>query len=640
MNWRGFMQRVAKALMVPIVVMPVAALFIAIGEFGPEFFKAAGNAIIVDYLPLLFAVGVAIGFTDNDGMAAFAAAAGHVVFVAVMAAINPGITLESGEFRPNEMSVLGGIIVGAYTSALYWRFRNIRFPEFLGFFSGKRFIPIITTLASVAAGVVFGYVWPPINNLIISLGDWVFATGQYGAFIYGVLNRLLIPTGLHHILQSLLLQVFGTYMDNGTLITGELGRFFAGDPTAGAFSAGFFVTMMFAIPAAALAMVHESKAENRKKVAGIMMTAALTSIITGITEPAEFAFIFAAPLLFLAHSLLTGATLMVSYLLGIRHYGYALPLFFMNLHLSENPWLIFPLGAVVAVIYYFLFRFIIRKFDYLTPGREEALVEEGKSEKGTESGLAHTVAKTVAALGGVTNLRSVDACLTRLRITVYSAALLDEVALKGLPAAGISRLGETSLQIVYGGDSDLIRDEILELKRQGDIVEFLAPFDGEIIGLKEFPDPVFAEGLLGVGVGFRPTGSILMAPCAGEIVKVFPGAHALVMKTPEGLELLLHIGLDTVDMEGRGFEQICQNGQQVQTGDILVKFDLDTITAAGKDTLSALIITNKEAVLGIASLEKGKVNRGKDIVCAAQVRTRESGYCGSASTGLKCRHQR
>ncbi|HBI55817.1 MAG TPA: PTS sugar transporter, partial [Firmicutes bacterium] len=334
MNWKGIMQRVAKALMVPIVVMPIAALFIAIGQFGPAFFTAAGNAIIVDFLPLLFAVGVAIGFTDSDGMAAFAAVTGHVVLVAVMKAINPGITLASGEFQPNDMSVLGGIIVGAYTAALYWRFRNIRFPEFLGFFSGKRFIPIITALVSVVAGVVFGYLWPPINQVILAAGDWIFSTGEYGAFVYGFLNRLLIPTGLHHILQSLLLHVFGSFVTEGQVVTGELGRFFAGDPTAGAFSGGFFVTMIFAVPAAALAMVHESRSENRKKVAGIMLTAALTSIITGITEPVEFAFIFTAPLLFIVHSLLTGSALFISYLLGIRHYGYALPLFFMNYALS------------------------------------------------------------------------------------------------------------------------------------------------------------------------------------------------------------------------------------------------------------------------------------------------------------------
>lgn len=613
------MQRVAKALMVPIVVMPVAALFIAIGEFGPDFFSAAGNAIIVEYLPLLFAVGVAIGFTDNDGMAAFAAVAGHVVLVAVMKAINPGITLESGEFQPNEMSVLGGIIVGAYTAALYWRFRNIRFPEFLGFFSGKRFVPIIVSLVSLVMGVVFGYLWPPINKVIIALGQWVFSTGEYGAFIYGVLNRLLIPTGLHHILQSLLLHVFGSFITpEGNLVTGELARFLAGDPTAGAFSGGFYVTMIFALPAAALAMVHESRAENRKKVAGVMLTAALTSIITGITEPIEFVFIFAAPMLYIAHSLLTGATLMVSYILGIKHYGYALPLFFMNLHLASNPWMVFPLGAVAAVLYYLVFRLLIRRFNYPTPGREAAEAEQADAR--TETDLAQRARDTVAALGGLTNLKFVDACLTRLRIAVLDPARADEAALKKLPAAGISKPGEDIFQIVFGGDSDLIRDEIKELRRQAGIVQLLAPLDGEIIALETFPDPVFADGLLGMGVGFMPRGTTLLAPWPGKIEKVFPGGHALVMKTPEGLELLLHIGLDTVDLNGEGFQQICQDGQEVQAGEVLIKFDLERIKAAGKETHSALVVTNKEVVLEATGLKEGRVSRGKDIVLAVQTK--------------------
>lgn len=617
MNWRGIMQRVAKALMVPIVIMPVAALLIAIGQFGPDFFSAAGNAIIVDYLPLLFAVGVAIGFTDNDGMAAFAAVAGHVILVAVMGAINPGITLESGEFVPNEMSVLGGIIVGAYTSALYWRFRNIRFPEFLGFFSGKRFVPIIVSLASVVVGVFFGYLWPPINNVILALGNWVFDTGQYGAFVYGLLNRLLIPTGLHHILQSLLLQVFGSFVTpGGSLVTGELARFYAGDPTAGAFSGGFYVTMMFALPAAALAMVHESRAENRKKVAGIMLTAALTSLITGITEPVEFVFIFAAPLLFVAHSLLTGATLMISYMLGIRHYGYALPLFFMNLHLAENPWLLFPLGAVFAVIYYFVFRFIIRKFNYPTPGREPALAEEQR-ERG-QSDLTAIAQEAVVALGGLTNLKLVDACLTRLRVMVYDPNRIDEGVLKSLPASGINRISQDNVQIVFGGKSDLLRDEIHELRRQARILELLAPMDGDVLDLASFPDPVFADGLLGVGVGFMPRGDTLVAPAAGKIIKVFPGGHALVMKTPEGLELLLHIGLDTVDLAGKGFQVLCQDGQEVQPGEALIKFDTDIIREAGQELHSALVVTNKEVVAESAGAREGRVSRGRDVVFTVQ----------------------
>lgn len=618
MNWKGIMQRVAKALMVPIVVMPVAALFIAIGQFGPSFFTAAGNAIIVDFLPLLFAVGVAIGFTESDGMAAFAAVTGHVVLVATMRAINPGLTLASGEFQPNDMSVLGGIMVGAYTAALYWRFRQIRFPEYLGFFSGKRFIPIITALVSVAAGVIFGYLWPSINQVILGAGAFVFSTGGLGAFVYGFLNRLLIPTGLHHILQSLLLHVFGSFVTpGGKLVTGELARFFAGDATAGAFSGGYFVTMMFAIPAAALAMVHESRPENRKKVAGIMLTAALTSIITGITEPVEFAFIFTAPLLFLIHSLLTGSILFISYSLGIRHYGYALPLFFLNYAQSGKPWLIFPLGAGFAVIYYFTFRFFIRKFNYATPGRELEIA--GKERKKTHSGPVEIARRTVSALGGLVNLKAVDACLTRLRLQVYAPKRIDRETLNKLPAAGISQIDAGTLQIVFGGDSDLIKEEILELKKLETLVELAAPMDGTVLPLAQLPDPVFAQGLAGIGLGFLPTGNTLVAPTAGDIVKVFPGAHGLVMKTPQGLELLLHIGLDTVELEGRGFEQLCREGERVERGDPLVKFDRQVIHAAGKELHSALLVTNKEAVLDYSVLDGGKVSRGKEIVFTVQL---------------------
>ena len=609
MNWKGTMQRAAKALMVPIVVMPVAALLLAIGEFGPDFFTAAGNAIIIDFLPLLFAVGVAIGFTDSDGMAAFAAVTGHLVLQAVMSAVNPGMTLASGEFQPNDMSILGGIIVGAYTAALYWRFRNIRFPEFLGFFSGKRFVPIITALVSVVAGVVFGYLWPPVNNVILAAGDWVFSTGGPGAFVYGLLNRLLIPTGLHHILQSLLLHVFGSFNAGGQVVTGEMSRFYAGDPTAGAFSGGFFVIMLFAIPAAALAMVHESRKENRKKTAGIMLTAALTSIITGITEPVEFAFIFTAPLLFVLHSLLTGSALFISYILGIRHYGYALPLFFMNYRLATNPLLIFPLGVAYGLVYYFSFRFIIRKFNYFTPGREPAIAEERGGEE-AKGDLGAIVARTIAALGGLTNLKVVDACLTRLRVQVYAPEKISARALKKLPAAGTNILGGGNVQIVFGGDSDLIKDLVRQELAQATIVELLAPMDGEILPLEQFPDPVFAQGMLGIGVGFLPSGGTLVAPAAGEIVKVFPGGHALVMKTPQGLELLLHIGLDTVDLEGEGFEPVCASGQQVWPGDTLVKFDREKIKAAGKELHSALIVTNKECILSFTGLETGKITRG------------------------------
>lgn len=612
MNLRAIMQRTAKALMVPIVVMPVAAIFMAVGsQLGLDFVDAAGSSIIVQNLPLLFAVGVAIGFTGGDGMAAFAAVVGHVVLVAVMRAINPGLTV-GDRFIPNEMSVLGGIMVGGYTAALWHRFKDIRFPEYLGLFSGKRFVPIVTALASLGTGIFFGHLWPPVNQAIMAVGDWIFATGGYGIFVYGVLNRLLIPTGLHHILQNLVLHIFGSYVtDGGQLVTGELARFFAGDPSAGYFSAGFFITMMFALPAAAMAIVHESKSPHRKRVAGIMLTAALTSIITGITEPAEFTFIFTAPLLFLAHGLLTGTALLASWALGIRHYGYALPMFFINLGLAENPWLLMPLGAGFAVLYYFLFRFIIRRFNYPTPGREPE--DSGITSQEPSGDLGLTARQAVAALGGWINLEHVDACLTRLRVTVFSGELMDREALKRL-GAGASFLDRHNCQIILGTVSEQVRDAINQELAGLEILSLLAPVDGQLVSLKDFPDPVFAQEMVGIGVGLMPTGSTIIAPTAGEIIRVFPGGHALVMKADSGLELLLHIGLDTVDLGGRGFEVICADGQRVEAGQELIRFDKETITREGKELHTALIITNKEVVEAMAITETTKISAGKQVL--------------------------
>jgi glucose-specific phosphotransferase system IIA component len=612
MNLRGIMQRTAKALMVPIVVMPVAAIFMAVGsQLGLDFVDAAGSSIIVQNLPLLFAVGVAIGFTGGDGMAAFAAVVGHVVLVAVMRSINPGMTV-GDRFIPNEMSVLGGIMVGGYTAALWHRFKDIRFPEYLGLFSGKRFVPIVTALASLGTGIFFGNLWPPVNQAILAVGDWIFATGGYGIFVYGLLNRLLIPTGLHHILQNLVLHIFGSYVtEGGQLVTGELARFFAGDPTAGYFPAGFFITMIFALPAAALAIVHESKSPHRKRVAGIMLTAALTSIITGITEPAEFTFIFTAPLLFLVHGILTGAALLGSWALGIRHYGYALPMFFINLGLAENPWRLIPLGAIFSLVYYFLFRYLIRRFNYLTPGREP---EQSEIPEESSSNLQDIARVTVAALGGWVNLDHVDACLTRLRVTVFASKLVDRDALKKLPAMGISFLDHNNIQIILGTASEQIRDAIKQELAIKGILKLQAPVDGQVIPLSSFPDPVFAQEMVGIGVGFMPSGDTLTAPMAGEIVRIFPGGHALVMKTSSGLEILLHIGLDTVDLNGRGFEKICADGQLVEAGQVLIRFDKDLIAQEGKALHTALIITNKEAVETLAVTDKEKVKSGSNVL--------------------------
>jgi len=623
MKWREVMQRTARALMVPIVVLPVGALLMAAGRFGPGFFGAAGAAIIIEYLPLMFAMGVALGFTNSDGMAAFAAALGHVVLVAVMLAINPGVTLESGRVIPNEMSVLGGIMVGAYTAMLYYRFRGVRLPEYLGFFSGKRFVVLVTAVVSVAVGFVFGHIWPPVNTFILAVGSWIFATGGYGIFAYGVLNRLLIPTGLHHILANLIEHVFGSYVTPaGNLVTGEVARFMAGDPTAGFFTGGMFVIKLFALPAAALAMLHEARRENRTQVAGLMLTAALTSIMVGITEPVEFVFIFTAPLLFIVHSLLTGTALLLAFMMGIRHYGYALPMFFINLGPSANAWLIIPLGLFFALVYYLVFRLIIRKLNYPTPGRDVAESKAQASDQGatkvaspTETTLAHSV---IAALGGVTNLLDIAACLSRLRVLLLNPLAVDEAKLAALPLSGVNRTDANNWQLVLGTGSEQIRERIGEIVSSASLSTLLAPLDGEIIPLREIPDLVFAQEMLGMGVGILPSGNTLVAPTLGRVVKVFPGGHAVVLRTPQGLELLLHIGIDTVSLGGSGFTILCAEGAEVTPGQPLVRFDRDIITSAGKKMHSVMTIMNKELVSEYQAATSGKVTRGKSIVLVAK----------------------
>ena len=622
MKWREVMQRTARALMVPIVVLPVGALLMAAGRFGPGFFGAAGAAIIIEYLPLMFAMGVALGFTNSDGMAAFAAALGHVVLVAVMLAINPGVTLESGRVIPNEMSVLGGIMVGAYTAMLYYRFRGVRLPEYLGFFSGKRFVVLVTAVVSVAVGFVFGHIWPPVNTLILAVGSWIFATGGYGIFAYGVLNRLLIPTGLHHILTNLIEHVFGSYVTPaGNLVTGEVARFMAGDPTAGFFTGGMFVIKLFALPAAALAMLHEARRENRTQVAGLMLTAALTSIMVGITEPVEFVFIFTAPLLFIVHSLLTGTALLLAFMMGIRHYGYALPMFFINLGPSANAWLIIPLGLFFALVYYLVFRLIIRKLNYPTPGRDVAESKAQASDQGatkvaspTETTLAHSV---IAALGGVTNLLDIAACLSRLRVLLLNPLAVDEAKLAALPLSGVNRTDANNWQLVLGTGSEQIRERIGEIVSSASLSTLLAPLDGEIIPLREIPDLVFAQEMLGMGVGILPSGNTLVAPTLGRVVKVFPGGHAVVLRTLQGLELLLHIGIDTVSLGGAGFTILCAEGAEVTPGQPLVRFDRDIITRAGKKMHSVMTIMNKELVSEYQAATSGKVTRGKSRVFVA-----------------------
>lgn len=365
----GVLQKIGRSLMMPIAVLPAAALLLRFGAgdmLALPVMEKAGDAVFAN-LPLIFAIGVAIGFTTESGVAGLAAVVGYLVLTATTRQMNDQI----------DMGVLAGIIVGLVAAAMYERYRSVRLPKALGFFGGRRFVPLVTALACFALGLFFGAVWPPIQEGMNSAGNWLLGAGAVGVALYGFLNRLLIPIGLHHILNNLIWLVFGTFQTPGGPVHGELKRFIAGDPNAGFFMAGFYPIMMFGLPAACLAMYHEAKPSQKKLAGGILFSSALASLITGITEPIEFTFMFLAPALYGVHALLTGSALAVCWILGVRH-GFSFSAgaidYLLFWKLADKPALIVPLGLAYGLIYYLLFRIIIRKFDLPTPGRTE---EEG-----------------------------------------------------------------------------------------------------------------------------------------------------------------------------------------------------------------------------------------------------------------------
>jgi len=469
-------QRLGRALMLPIAVLPVAGLLLRLGQsdvLNIKMIADAGGAIF-DNLPLLFAIGVAVGFAkDNNGVAALAGAIGYLVEVAVMKDINDKLN----------MGVLSGIIAGIVAGMLYNKYKDIKLPDYLAFFGGKRFVPIVTGVTCLAIGIVLGYVWQPVQAAIDMAGHWLTTAGAIGAFVFGVLNRLLLVTGLHHILNSLTWFVFGTFTPpgGGAAVTGDLHRFFAGDPTAGTFMTGFFPVMMFGLPAACLAMYHEAPKERRAMVFGLLASMALTSLLTGVTEPIEFSFMFLAPVLYVIHALLTGLSLAICSALGI-HLGFTFSAglidYVLNYGLSTRGWWALPLGVIYAVAYYGLFRFFIRKFNMATPGREPAGADE-QVESFDKGGFVAPVAavtlpraqRYIAALGGAANLSIVDACTTRLRLSVVDPSKVSESDLKTIGARGVLKRGATSVQVIIGPEADIIADEIRTVIAQGGGVE-------------------------------------------------------------------------------------------------------------------------------------------------------------------------
>ena len=461
------LQPLGRALMLPIAVLPIAALLLRLGQadmLDISFVAAAGNAIFSN-LGLLFAAGVAVGLArENHGAAALAGVVAYVVategakvLLQLPADVVSASDVEQAAWRAKEISKLSvpaGILSGIIAGLLYNRFSNTKLPDYLAFFAGRRLVPIIAGLAGIIGAILFGYGFPWFESAVDTLSRWVVSAGPIGLFLYGVLNRLLLITGLHHILNNIAWFLLGDY--NGA--TGDLKRFFAGDPTAGGFMSGFFPVMMFGLPAACLAMYRNALPERRRAVGGLLLSVALTSLLTGVTEPIEFTFIFLAPLLFVVHAVLTGISMVIMDALGVKlGFGFSAGLFdyVLNYGLATRPLLLLPVGAAYSLVYYATFSWCIRKFDLATPGREpsadRAMVQLATDDRGRQF---------VAALGGPSNLKSIDACTTRLRLSLNDPSVIDEPALRDLGARGIVRPGGDALQVVLGPIADQVAGEL------------------------------------------------------------------------------------------------------------------------------------------------------------------------------------
>src|SRR5438270_3121555 len=460
------LQPLGRALMLPIAVLPIAAILLRLGQadmLDIPFIAAAGNAIFSN-LGLLFAAGVAVGLArENHGAAALAGVVAYVVATEgakALLRLPPDIVataeLEQAAWRAKEiakLSIPAGILSGIVAGLLYNRFSNIKLPDYLAFFAGRRFVPIAAGFAGVVGAALFGFGFPWFEGGIDALSQWVVSAGPLGLFLYGLLNRLLLITGLHHIINNIAWFILGDF--HGA--TGDLKRFFAGDPTAGSFMAGFFPVMMFGLPAACLAMYRNALPERRKAVGGLFLSLALTSLLTGVTEPVEFTFIFLAPLLFVVHAVLTGTAMVIMNALGVKlGFGFSAGLidYVLNFGLATRPLLLFPVGGAYFVIYYAIFSYCIRRFNLATPGREaepQLVALAAPGDRGRQF---------VAALGSAANLKSVDACTTRLRLDLADLAAVDEPALHALGARGIVRPGGNALQVVLGPIADQVAGEI------------------------------------------------------------------------------------------------------------------------------------------------------------------------------------
>ncbi len=642
MNILGFFQRLGRALQLPIAVLPVAALLLRFGQpdlLNVPFIAQAGGAIF-DNLALIFAIGVASSWSkDNAGSAALAGAVGYFVMTKAMVTINPEIN----------MGVLAGIITGLVAGAVYNRWAGIKLPDFLSFFGGKRFVPIATGFFCLILAAIFGYVWPPVQHAIHSGGEWIVSAGALGSGIFGFINRLLIPTGLHQVLNTIAWFQIGEFTNAaGAVFHGDINRFYAGDGTAGMFMSGFFPIMMFGLPGAALAMYLAAPKARRPMVGGMLLSVAITAFLTGVTEPLEFLFMFLAPLLYLLHAVLTGISLFIATALGI-HAGFSFSagaidyvLMYSLPAASKNVWMLLVMGVVFFFVYFLLFSAVIRMFNLKTPGREDkaadVVTEEANSN--TEEGLTKLATSYIAAVGGTDNLKAIDACITRLRLTVGDSAKVNDAACKRLGASGVVKLNKQTIQVIVGAKAESIGDEMKKVVTRGPVAaaaaapagnvataapaakpqavanaktveSLVSPITGDVVALEQVPDEAFASKAVGDGIAVKPTSNIVVAPAAGTVVKIFNTNHAFCLETNNGAEIVVHMGIDTVALEGKGFKRLVEEGTDVKAGEPILEMDLDFLNANARSMISPVVCSNSDDYSALVILASGKVVAGQ-----------------------------
>ncbi|WP_073971315.1 N-acetylglucosamine-specific PTS transporter subunit IIBC [Pluralibacter gergoviae] len=666
MSVLGYLQKVGRALMVPVATLPAAAILMGVGYWiDPNgwgntsalaaFFIKSGSAII-DNMSVLFAIGVAYGMSkDKDGAAALTGFVGFLVLTtlcspAAVAMIQkiPADQVPAAFGKINNQFV--GILVGIISAELYNRFSSVELPKALSFFSGRRLVPILTSFLMIVVAFVLMYIWPVIFDGLVSFGEHIQKMGSIGAGVYAFFNRLLIPVGLHHALNSVFWFDVAGINDIPNFLGGaqsiEAGKAVVG--ITGRYQAGFFPIMMFGLPGAALAIYHCARPENKAKVLGIMMAGAFAAFFTGITEPLEFSFMFVAPVLYFIHAVLTGISVFIAASMHwIAGFGFSAGLVDMVLS-SRNPlathwYMLIPQGLVFFVIYYVVFRFAITKFNMMTPGRELAVTgseldgEDVNVSSNGEQDVSGLARQYIAAVGGSDNLTGIDACITRLRLNVKDSSLVNEALAKRLGASGVIRLNKTSVQIIVGFVAEKIANAMKTtgpvaasaaapaaaapaqsaakpqaVPNNSVVVEALvSPITGDIVAFDQVPDEAFASKAVGDGVAVKPTAKTVVSPAAGTIVKIFNTNHAFCLETAKGAEIVVHMGIDTVALDGKGFTRLVEEGAEVTAGQPVLELDLDFLNANARSMISPVVCSNIDDFGGLIVKAQGQVVAGE-----------------------------